>query len=129
MTRTTVYRGLNDGDPKSETLADAFHEYEDGEETGPVVEVCVDGGATYALAANGNPVDVLVDGFPSDHLDEEEFGRKYRTYEVRLNGEEVESGLLVNKVSDAVAIQAGGRVTIPPGQTVEIDVYGEEVSD
>jgi len=124
MTRTTVYRSLNRSDPKRETLADAYHADMDD----AVLTVALEGNdATYTLTPHGAPVDVYLRGYPTDNLDDEHFGRAWRTYEVRLNDAVVEEGVLTNKRASAVSIETGaGTIEIPPGQRVTIGVYGEE---
>lgn len=131
MTRTTVYRGIN-GPPRKNTIADSFHYDDDSQPAtdGPVLEVELGSAIQSIDIGPGEPVDVFISGWPRD-LDDDIPGPDYsKTYVVRENGEIVEEGELVTGRHSSVEIVVGnGRLSIPPGNHVELDVYGEEVDN
>lgn len=127
MTRTTVYRGI-DGPPRKNTIADCFHYDDDSQPTvdGPVLEVELGSAIQSINIGHGEPIDVFISGWPRNDLEVD----YSKTYVVRENGEVVEEGQLATGRHSSVEIVVGnGRLSIPPGNHVEIDVHGEEVDD
>lgn len=122
MTRTTVHRGQENR--KEKIVADVYHEYPD--EAQHTMVISQPGQVSYKRVEveEGDPIDVHLNGYPTDQTED---GNKYI---IRVNGEEVERGLLGEKSTQPVSIQQGHfRWGVNPGQPIQIDIHGENIND